>query len=90
MAVEMKSKSNYCSVIPFLMGGLVGGAAVAMVFAPQLAKARDAVCNAATKAKQLMSRKKMEQGKSAESQEADISCAVPEGADICYDEKGRT
>ena len=85
MAGEMEQKNSMSPAVPFLLGGLLGGA-VAIIFAPRLNKARDAVWAAGRKACLAMSERKQLQ-KGAKPQEEGIYCAVPEGADICFDEK---
>ncbi len=85
---QAKSKNGLSPIIPFFVGGLIGGG-IAMAFAPQIRKAMDALCAAAEKTKQTMIQKRREREEAKPGEEG-IYCDVPEGADICYDEKLRT
>jgi hypothetical protein len=73
-------------IVPLFIGGAIAGG-IAVVFAPQLTMARDAVCAAGRKTKELMRKRHSE---SAKSDREGVYCAAPEGAGICYDEKERT
>ena len=78
---EAKINENKNSfVLPFFVGGLIGGG-VALLMAPCLVKARASMLAAADKARQMIGKKK------GQSSENGIYCQVPEGADICFDER---
>ena len=78
-------RSNLSPIVPLFIGGAIAGG-IAIVFAPQLTRARDAVCAAGRKTKEIMHKRRAE---SAKSDGESIYCAVPEGAEFC-DEKERT
>jgi hypothetical protein len=85
MAEQIERRNNLSPLVPLFIGGAIAGG-IAMMFAPQLTKARDAVCAAGRKTKELMIQRRS-QAEAAKSKEGGIYCAVPEGADICFDEK---
>jgi hypothetical protein len=66
-----------------VIGALIGGG-IALILAPHFVRARSAILAGVDKAKQVFACKEGEQSKEG------IYCAVPEGADICYDEETRT
>ena len=80
-------RGNLSPIVPLFIGGAIAGG-IAMVFAPQLSKARDAVCAAGRRTRDLM-KHRGEAGPSKVPEE-DIYCAVPESADVCYDLNERT
>lgn len=86
MVEQRERRSALSPIVPLFIGGAIAGGIV-MMFAPQLTRARNAVCAAGRKTRELMHRRHPE----AEKPRGEgIYCAVPEGADICYDEKERT
>lgn len=87
MAEQIVKRSGMSPIVPLFIGGAIAGG-LAMMFAPQLARARDAVCAAGRKTKELMQGKHYPE--SDKPREGGIYCAVPEGADICFDEKSGT
>ena len=87
MAGEITRENRITPVLPLIVGGILGGG-IALIFAPHLAKFRNALCAAGTRTKQMMKRRNL--GETAADQEEGIYCAVPEGADICFDEKRST
>ena len=74
-----------CPALPFLVGGLIGGG-MALIFAPCLSRVRQALIAAGEKTKEMLLQKKAHEAP----KEGGIYCDVPEGADICFDEKRRT
>ena len=75
-----KKNNPYTVLLPLIVGGAVGGG-LAMVFAPQVSKARNFICAAAVKAKNVVMQKRRELKPAEPEKEGDINCAVPEGAD---------
>jgi hypothetical protein len=84
MAEAKINQSKMSSVVPFFVGGLLGGG-IALIVAPSLVRARSSVLAAANKARQMIG------GQKTQPEGGDgIYCQVPQGADICFDqEKGR-
>ncbi|HVN96084.1 MAG TPA: hypothetical protein VMT62_06615 [Syntrophorhabdaceae bacterium] len=76
-------KHKHTLLLPFFMGGLIGGG-IALILAPQLMKARGAILAGVDKAKDLLAKK------NGQPSPEGTYCAVPEGADICFDEKKST
>ena len=83
MQEQVKQMSGSVA-LPFLIGGLIGGG-VALIFAPRLWRVRQAIIAAGDKTKEMIRKKACPAPK-----EGGIYCDVPEGADICFDEKERT
>jgi hypothetical protein len=79
MAETKDDRKGFASLVPWIVGGLIGGG-IAAVFAPQLLRARGTVIAGAAKVRERIR-------KNRQPKTEGTYCAVPEGADICFDEK---
>jgi len=77
MPEQSERRSSLSPMVPFFIGGAIAGG-IAMVFAPQLTRARDAVCAAGRKTRELMHRRHPE---AVNPPEEGINAALPEGAE---------
>ena len=80
MAEAKINQNRRTLVLPLFVGGLIGGG-LTLLMAPCLVKARTSMLATADRARQMISKKK------GQSPENGIYCQVPEGADICFDER---
>jgi hypothetical protein len=63
MLEQTGKRSNLSPIVPLFIGGAIAGG-IAMMFAPQLTKARNAVYAAGRKTKELMHKRHTESSKS--------------------------
>ena len=75
MPEQRERRAGLSPIVPFFIGGAIAGG-IAMMFAPQLTRARDAVCAAGRRTRELMHKRHPE----AMPEENNYS-AVPEGAE---------